>query len=76
MDSDATFVWLAQLNREVATLDWTHGHGYTLNGFGPSVDDDDEPVDAGGVRRGQKLGGEDPTNADARAAAVQAAMER
>lgn len=64
------------LNREVATLDWTHGHGHTLSGFGPPVDDDDEPVDAGGVRRGHKLGGEDPTNADARAAAVQAAMDR
>jgi hypothetical protein len=63
------------LNREVVILDWTHGPGHTLSGFGRPVDDGDEPVDAGGVRSGHKLGG-DSINADAREAAVQAAMER
>jgi len=65
-----------QLNQEAIELDWANTPGRTLSGVAiRGVEDDDEPMDVGGVTVGHKVGGSLPPP-NARSAAIQAAQTR
>jgi hypothetical protein len=64
-----------QLNQEAVALDWTKAAGHTLSGA-RFVEDDDAPMDIGGVTSGHKLGGSLRPSADIRSTAALAAIMR
>jgi hypothetical protein len=65
----------SQLNKEAVDLDWTKAAGHTLS-EARFVEDDDAPMDVGGVTSGHKLGGSLPPSADVRSTAALAAIMR
>ncbi|XP_024357843.1 uncharacterized protein [Physcomitrium patens] len=64
-----------QLNQEAIALDWTKSAGHTLNGS-RFIEDDDSPMDVGGVSSGHKLGGISLPSSNIRSTAAQAAIMR
>lgn len=66
---------LKQLNQEAIALDWTKSAGHTLNGS-RFIEDDDSPMDVGGVSSGHKLGGISLPSSNIRSTAAQAAIMR
>lgn len=64
-----------QLNQEAVALDWTKAAGHTLSGA-RFVEEDDAPMDIGGVTSGHKLGGSLRPSADVRSTAALAAIMR
>lgn len=64
-----------QLNQEAIALDWTKAAGHTLSGA-KFVEDDEAPMDVGGVTSGHKLGGSLPPSANVRSTAALAAIMR